>query len=427
MQSFSGSGPSALSTPKGMRLHIGIFGRRNAGKSSLLNALSGQRVSIVSETAGTTTDPVEKAMELPPLGPVLFIDTAGIDDEGSLGALRVEKTRQAMDRTDLALIAAPADAWGDAEESLADEFTRRGIPFIAVLTRRDLGRADHNAHASLLARGHAALAVSTVTGEGMDELRMALIERAPESAFVNRPVASDLVGPGETAVLVTPIDKEAPKGRLILPQVQTLRDLLDGQSISVVTTVETLPGALAGLASPPRLVITDSQAFQEVSALVPGSIPLTSFSILFSRLKGDLPLQAEGAAAVDTLKPGDRVLIAEACAHHAVEDDIGRVKIPRWLNDRAGGALIFDHCQGRGFPDDLSPYALVVHCGACTFNRRAMLTRIQACANQGVPVSNYGLVIAAAKGILERALTPFPEALARFRRKKLSSAQNEAS
>ena len=427
MQSFSGSGPAALSTPKGMRLHIGIFGRRNAGKSSLLNALSGQRVSIVSETAGTTTDPVEKAMELPPLGPVLFIDTAGIDDEGELGALRTEKTRQAMDRTDLALIAAPADSWGKAEEELAEEFIRRRTPFVAVFTKGDLGRADNNAQASLLARGHAAVIVSTATGSGMDELRLALIERAPESAFVDRPVASDLVGRGETAVLVTPIDKEAPKGRLILPQVQTIRDLLDGQAISLVTTVETLPGALAALKAPPKLVITDSQAFQEVSAIVPGTIPLTSFSILFSRLKGDLAEQAAGAAAVDRLKPGDRVLIAEACAHHAVEDDIGRVKIPRWLSAKAGGELNFDHCQGRGFPEDLSDYDLVVHCGACTFNRRAMLSRIQACKSQGVPISNYGLVIAAAKGILERALAPFPEALARFRRQKLSSAQNEAS
>ncbi len=404
----------ALSTPRGMRLFIGLFGRRNAGKSSLLNALTGQSLAIVSPRAGTTTDPVEKAMELLPLGPVVLIDTAGVDDEGELGALRVDKTRRAFDRTDLAIVVAEAGQWSQFEEDLVDEFTRRRTPLIVAINKVDLTPVSQTAPADALAarlreRGLAVVSLSARTGQGLDDLRSALIERAPESHFSDRPILADLIGPGSLALLVTPIDKQAPRGRLILPQVQTIRDLIDGEAHALVTTTSSLPGALEHLKAPPAIVVTDSQAFREVAALLPQDQPLTSFSILFARLKGDLATQAMGARAIKHLRPGDRVLIAEACAHHPSQEDIGRVKIPRWLNQKAGGELDFTTVQGRDFPDDVTPYSLVIHCGACTFNRRAMLSRIEQCRRQNVPISNYGLAIAALNGILERALKPFPE------------------
>lgn len=411
------------SAPKGMRLFIGLFGRRNAGKSSLLNALTRQNISIVSDSAGTTTDPVEKAMELLPLGPVLFIDTAGVDDEGALGALRIEKTRLAFERTDLAVIVAEAGHWSDFEQGLIEEFTRRKTPVLVAFNKCDLGYPDPELRQVLEARGCGVVATSAVAGQGIDELRAMLIERAPESLFENRPILADLVGPGELALLVTPIDKEAPRGRLILPQVQSIRDLLDGRALALVTTATELPTALSKLSAPPKLAVTDSQAFGEVEALLPRDVPLTSFSILFARLKGDLSIQAKGALAIETLKPGDRVLIAEACTHHPIGEDIGRVKIPRWLNQKVGGALNFEIAQGRDFPEDLGPYALVIHCGACTFNRRGMLSRIERCQRQGVPISNYGLAIAAALGILERALAPFPDALEHYRAQKMAIAR----
>ena len=404
----------ALSTPRGMRLFIGLFGRRNAGKSSLLNALTGQSLAIVSPRAGTTTDPVEKAMELLPLGPVVLIDTAGVDDEGELGALRVDRTRRAFDRTDLAIVVAEAGQWSQFEEDLVDEFTRRRTPLIVAINKVDLTPVSQTAPADALAarlreRGLAVVSLSARTGQGLDDLRSALIERAPESHFSDRPILADLIGPGSLALLVTPIDKQAPRGRLILPQVQTIRDLIDGEAHALVTTTSSLPGALEHLKAPPAIVVTDSQAFREVAALLPQDQPLTSFSILFARLKGDLATQAMGARAIEHLRPGDRVLIAEACAHHPSQEDIGRVKIPRWLNQKAGGELDFTTVQGRDFPDDVTPYSLVIHCGACTFNRRAMLSRIEQCRRQNVPISNYGLAIAALNGILERALKPFPE------------------
>lgn len=403
---------AALSTPKGMRLFIGLFGRRNAGKSSLLNALTGQSLAIVSPRAGTTTDPVEKAMELLPLGPVVLIDTAGVDDEGELGSLRVDRTRRAFERTDLAIVVAEAGQWSRFEEELVDEFTHRRTPLVVAFNKVDLTPSPHAApDAALLAqlreRGAAVVTLSARTGQGLDDLRSALIERAPESHFGDRPLLADLVGPGRLALLVTPIDKQAPRGRLILPQVQTIRDLVDGQAHALVTTTDALPGALEHLKAPPAIVVTDSQAFREVEALIPKDQPLTSFSILFARLKGDLATQAQGARAVDRLRPGDRVLVAEACAHHPSQEDIGRVKIPRWLNQKVGGELNFITVQGRDFPDDVTPYSLVIHCGACTFNRRAMIARIEQCRRQNVPISNYGLVIAALNGILDRALKPF--------------------
>ncbi|MDR0966470.1 MAG: [FeFe] hydrogenase H-cluster maturation GTPase HydF [Myxococcales bacterium] len=412
---------STSATPKGMRLHIGLFGRRNVGKSSLLNALVRQDISIVSNVAGTTADPVEKAMELLPLGPVLFIDTAGVDDEGALGALRIEKTRLTFDRTDLALLVAEEGVWSAFEDGLLAEFERRKTPVIVVFNKGDLGVPDQRRREELTARGFGVASTCARTGQGLDDVRTLLIERAPESLFADRPILSDLVGPGELAILVTPIDKEAPRGRLILPQVQSIRDLLDAQALALVTTEKTLPSALSHLKALPKLVVTDSQAFREVDAMLPEGVPLTSFSILFARLKGELAIQAEGTLALDALKPGDRVLIAEACAHHPIGEDIGRVKIPRWLNQKVGGALNFETVQGRDFPDDLTPYAMVIHCGACTFNRRGMLSRIERCQRQGVPISNYGLAIAAALGILDKALGPFPDVHRRYLEKRAAS------
>jgi [FeFe] hydrogenase H-cluster maturation GTPase HydF len=403
-----------LSTPKGLRLHIGIFGRRNAGKSSLLNAITRQDVSIVSPQAGTTTDPVEKPMELLPLGPVLFIDTAGIDDEGALGAQRVERTRQVFERCDLAVVVIAPNAAGNAaevgpfEESLLDELASRRVPVVIVFNKADLGRPAPELRARL--EKLRALVVETVARDrrGVLELRDALVRAAPES-FVQVPsLVGDLVPPGELAMLVVPIDMEAPKGRLILPQVQTIRELLDGDAYCMVVKERELRDALGRLRRPPALVVTDSQAFLKVAADTPPDVPMTSFSVLFARFKGDLLAYTKGALAIEDLVPGSRVLIAEACSHHPIGEDIGRVKIPRWLTQYVGGKLEVTHVQGHDFPEDLADYSLVVHCGGCVHNRRELLSRIGRCAAAGVPITNYGLAIAYSLGIFERALAPFP-------------------
>lgn len=409
-------------TPKGLRLHIGIFGRRNVGKSSLLNALTRQTVSIVSDVAGTTTDPVEKPMELLPLGPVVFIDTAGIDDTGALGAQRVERTRRVIDRTEVALLVAAEGQWGKFEQQLLDEVLHRQTPAIVVFNKTDLARPTEETRAALQARAVPCIEVSATAGEGLGLLRAALLRSVPDD-FLNPPtILADLVPPGELVVLVVPIDKEAPKGRLILPQVQAIRDLLDHGQYSLVVREHELPAALARLTRPPALVVTDSQAFEQVAADTPAGVPLTSFSILFARFKGDLATMACGALGIDDLRPGDRVLVAEACSHHPIGEDIGRVKIPRWLNERAGGPLEFIHVQGHDFPDDLSGYRLVIHCGACVQNRREVLSRIERCNQAGVPITNYGLTIAFTLGILERALAPFPAALALYQTHRPRSA-----
>jgi [FeFe] hydrogenase H-cluster maturation GTPase HydF len=405
---------SAPSSPKGSRLHIGLFGRRNVGKSSLLNALARQDVAIVSSTAGTTTDPVEKPMELQPLGPVLFIDTAGIDDEGALGAARIEKTRGVLDRTDLGIIVTDGGVWGEFESGLLAELDRRSVPVIAAFNKADLGAAPET-----VAPGRArTIPTSAATGAGIDDLRRAIAQAAPEAAAAQETILGDLVGPGELAVLVVPVDKEAPKGRLILPQAQTIRDLLDRDALALVVKERELRTALDNLRRPPALVVTDSQAFLKVAGDVPPEVPLTSFSILFARWKGDLVVQTLGAMAVESLKHGDRVLIAEACSHHPVGEDIGRVKIPRWIGQYTGARIEFVHCQGHDFPADLSPYRLVIHCGACMWNRREMSARIARCQEAGVPITNYGLVIAYSLGIFERALGPFPAALEAYRRSR---------
>ena len=404
------------STPKGMRLHIGLFGRRNVGKSSILNAVTRQLTSIVSDTAGTTTDPVEKPMEMLPIGPVLFIDTAGIDDIGALGAKRVERTRQAIDRTDLAVIVAAAGEWGSFEEALAADFQHRRIPVLVVFNKADIARPGDGQRADLAARQIPFIEVSaTAADDCRHRLREALIQILPEDYLQATAIAGDLVNPGDIVILVVPIDLEAPKGRLILPQVQTIRDLLDHDACCMVVKERELREAINRLRTPPALVITDSQAFLKVAADTPDNVRLTSFSILFARLKGDLNTFAQGAMAIDRLQSGDRILIAEACTHHQIGDDIGRVKIPRWLTQYVGGKLQVDHIQGCDFPDDLSPYRLVIHCGSCTFNRRNLLSRIEKCTAAGVPVTNYGLAIAKSLGIIERALSPFPGALEAYR------------
>ena len=401
--------------PKGLRLHIGLFGRRNAGKSSLLNAMTRQQVSIVSDVAGTTTDPVEKPMELLPLGPVLFIDTAGIDDTGALGEKRVQKTRQIFDRTDVGVLVTDAGQWSEFEEGIFNELAGRHVPVIVVFNKSDVARPSEALQKRL--REANVPTVETVASEsrGVLELRELLIQAAPDD-FVRAPaLVADLVPPGELAVLVTPIDMEAPKGRLIVPQVQAIRDLLDGDAFCMVVKERELRAALDRLKRPPALVVTDSQAFLKVSADTPNDVPMTSFSILFARQKGDLRQFVEGAMSIERLHSGDRVLVAEACAHHPIGDDIGRVKIPRWLTQYVGGDLQIETIQGHDFPPNLSDYKLVIHCGACMWNRREMLTRIAACRRAGVPITNYGMTIAYTLGIFDRALGPFPDALDAYR------------
>lgn len=406
-------------TPKGFRMHIGIFGRRNVGKSSLLNALTRQAVSIVSPEAGTTTDPVEKPMELLPIGPVLFIDTAGVDDIGALGEERARRTRLVFDRTDLAVIVARADEWGEFEESLVAEMKERNVATVVVFNKADLSEPD-DALLNTLMEGNVPC-VQTVASEsrGIDELRETLVLATPEEHLNAQAIVGDLIEPGAMIVFVIPIDKEAPRGRLILPQVQSIRDTLDHDAICMVVKETDLARALSGLKRPPALVVTDSQAFASVMQDTPDDVPVTGFSVLFARLKGDINEFARGAAAINHLKPGDRVLVAESCTHHPIEDDIGRVKIPKWLNARVGGELDFTTTQGHDFPEDLSDYKLVIQCGACMHNRREVLTRVFRCRRAGVPITNYGVAIATALGVIDRALGPFPEAL-RIYREELS-------
>ncbi|OFX61408.1 MAG: [FeFe] hydrogenase H-cluster maturation GTPase HydF [Bacteroidetes bacterium GWB2_41_8] len=396
---------------KSFRLHIGIFGRRNAGKSSILNAITSQEVSIVSEIAGTTTDPVEKPMELLPLGPVLFIDTAGIDDSGALGEKRIQKTMQVFDRTELGLIVAKSDEWSDFEETILRELNDRDIPVIVVFNKCDLAPSGNCLSKSFSGEKIPVIETSALTGSGIQELRQAILKYAPDD-FINRPsIVSDLVGPGEMAGLVVPIDKEAPKGRLILPQVNTIRDLLDADSFCVVVKERELREVFTRFTKLPKLVVTDSQAFLKVAADTPPEIPLTSFSILFARYQGDLSEMVKGAMAIDKLKSGDKVLIAEACSHHPIGEDIGTVKIPRWLTQYVGGKLDFTFHRGHDFPENLSEFKLIIHCGACMWNRREMLSRLMKARMAGVPLTNYGLTIAYSLGIFERALQPFPAVL----------------
>ncbi len=392
-----------------MRLQIGIIGRRNSGKSSLLNALSRQNSAIVSPLAGTTTDPVAKTMEMLPLGPIVLYDTAGLDDSGELGEERIATTRAIIDRLDLGILVSVADEWGALEEELLDEFRSRGTPIVVVFNKCDLSRPGETIIRNLRDRGLEVIETVCTENSGIDEVREAMIRLMQDDPAGPVSITGGLVSAGELAVLVTPIDLEAPKGRLILPQVQTIRDLLDREAYCVVVKEHQLKGALENLKVPPVIVITDSQAFRQVAESVPDDIPLTSFSILYSRFKGDLKTFAEGARAIDGLSPGDEVLIAEACTHHPVGDDIGTQKIPALLNDLVGGALRFRHVQGLDFPDTregLRSSRLVVHCGACMLNRRNMMSRIEKCRDAGVPITNYGMTIARCLGIFDRAIEP---------------------
>jgi [FeFe] hydrogenase H-cluster maturation GTPase HydF len=349
---------------------------------------------------------------------VLFVDTAGIDDVGALGAQRIEKTRQAIARADIGVMVTEAGVWGEFEEKLLAELRAHNIPVTVALNKADLCQPTTEQIARFRQEKLASVLLSATRGEGIDAFRELLWQTAPADAAESPTIVRDLVAPGETAVFVMPIDREAPKGRIKNLQVQAIRDLLDGESLCVVVKDAGLKKALDNMKTPPSLVVTDAQVFDKVAKLTPDSIPLTAFSILLSRLKGDLVAQTQAALTIDELHPGDSVLIAETCTHHPIEEDIGRVKIPRWLEMHVGGELVFTHVKGRDFPQDLSPYKLVIHCGACMWNRQEMMSRIRECQRQHVPITNYGLVIAMAQGILERALEPFPEALAAFHEKQ---------
>ena len=381
------------------RVHISFFGRRNAGKSSLVNAMAGQEVSIVSAVKGTTTDPVKKAMELLPLGPVLLTDTPGYDDEGGLGELRVKKTRETLARTDIAVLVADATVGlTDADKELLSLFAERKLPFVIVYNKSDLTDSSNKAEDNVLT-------VSAVTGEGIAALKERLGSFA-EALKNDKKIVVDLVTPGDTVILVIPIDGAAPKGRIILPQQQTLRELLDNHCTALCCQPEQLPGVLANLKEPPALVVTDSQVFGKVDNMLPREIPLTSFSILFARYKGELGQLMEGAEVLSRLTDGDKVLIAEGCTHRRQCGDIGTEKLPRWIESYCGAKPDYSFASGMGFPEDLTAYKLIVHCGGCMLNEAEMKDRLRRAEQAGVPVVNYGVAIAAMHGILARAAEP---------------------
>ena len=384
------------------RLHIGFFGLRNAGKSSLVNAVTGQDLAVVSPVKGTTTDPVKKAMELLPLGPVVIIDTPGLDDEGELGALRVKKATEILSSIDVAVLVHDAALpLSDLEQGLLSSLSERKIPVICAYNKADLLAEVPEAKENLLY-------LSALTGSGVHELKEALADLGRAARLAQRRIVADLLSEGDMVVLVIPIDESAPKGRLILPQQQTIRDVLDAHCSVVCCQVEELSRTLGALSTPPAMVITDSQAFGRVSRLVPDEIPLTSFSILFARYKGELESLVRGAAKLSALQDGDKVLISEGCTHHRQCNDIGTVKLPGWIRDYTSKDLTFEFTSGGTFPEDLSPYALVVHCGGCMLNEKAMAHRMDTARAQGVSMVNYGVAIACMHGILARSLGLFP-------------------
>lgn len=392
---------------KSMRLHIGVFGRTNVGKSSLLNKITNQEVSIVSDIAGTTTDVVEKSMELLPVGPVTFLDTAGLDDETELSGQRIEKTMKVVNRIDVAVVVCDFNGIGKFENDLIEKFKELKIPYLVVVNKCDL--APKSSHIGLKPELSNIIYTSVKKDEKIVfKFKEALVNLLPED-FVNSPkIVGDLVPAKSTVILVIPIDKEAPKGRIILPQVQTLRDLLDNNCLSYVVKESELKDALDNLKTPPALVVTDSQAFKKVSEIVPENVSLTSFSILFARLKGDLDEFVNGARAIENLKDGDMVLILESCTHHAIEDDIGRVKIPNLLRKKTGKNLVIHNYAGHDFPD-IKDYKLIIHCGACMTNRREVLSRVLIANQNNVPITNYGVAISYCLGILPRAIKIFTE------------------
>ena len=386
-------------TPSGERVHIGFFGRRNAGKSSVVNAVTGQELSVVSEVRGTTTDPVSKAMELLPLGPVVIIDTPGFDDEGSLGELRVRRTRQILNKTDIAvLIVDAAEGLKDCDRELTALFEEKKIPYITVFNKSDL--ADSCSESGVMY-------VSALTGAGIHELKEKIASMKPDGS--DKRLVADKINAGDLIILVVPIDKAAPKGRLILPQQQAIRDILDTGAAALVTRDTELAETLEKLGHRPDLVITDSQVFGKVDRIIPADVPLTSFSILMARYKGLLDEAVKGVSAISSLRDGDTVLIAEGCTHHRQCGDIGSVKIPKWLLEYTGKALRFKTVSGTEFPEDLSPYAMVIHCGGCMLSEREVSSRAKNAADQNIPITNYGTMIAFVHGILKRSLGIFPE------------------
>lgn len=398
-------------TPASERVHISFFGKRNAGKSSVINAVTGQDLAIVSSVRGTTTDPVYKTMELLPLGPVMIIDTPGIDDEGELGALRVRKSYQVLNKTDIAILVVDSTTGkGEEELALIHRFHKKGIPYLVVYNKIDLLSGEEIKDLAMSVRPGEVL-VSAADGMNIQELKEKIATLKPEDTH-KYPLIQDLIEPLDLVILVVPIDKAAPKGRLILPQQQTIRDILERGALSLVVRDTELKSTLDYFLSHgvcPKMVVTDSQAFARVSKDVPENITLTSFSILFSRYKGELETQLEGVAALSSIQDDDRILIAEGCTHHRQCGDIGTCKIPNWIRNYTGKKPVFEFTSGTEFPDDVSSYKMVVHCGGCMLNEREMKYRIACCHDQGVPITNYGLLIAQVTGILKRSLGPFPE------------------
>ena len=393
--------------PRGVRLVIALTGRRNAGKSSLINAITGQDIAIVSDHPGTTTDPVAKQYELLPIGPVTFYDTAGLDDEGELGELRIKATRKILWRSDVAVVVISEQGITEYEKTLIEEIKELEIPFIVVFNKCDIAPPTEKDIAYCQENNLQYRITSATTGTDVDAVKDAIIDIAPPEIKRDPVLAGDLINEGDWVVCVVPIDLAAPKGRLILPQVQVLREILDCDAIGITVKEREIDEALANLHRKPALVITDSQVVMSVAGDVPDDIPLTTFSTLFARYKGNLDLLVAGAEAIDQLEDGDTILMGEACSHHAVADDIGRVKIPRWLSQYTGKELQFEFYSGHDFPDDLERFKLAIHCGACMLNRTEMLRRIKECNRRGVPVTNYGVAISKLQGVLERVLKPF--------------------
>ena len=394
--------------PRGVRLVIAIVGRRNAGKSSLINSLAGQEISIVSDQPGTTTDPVGKHYELLPFGPVTFYDTAGLDDDGDLGMMRVKAARKILLRSDVALVVVGENGITEYEKDIINEIKELGIPFIIVFNKSDLkgpSAADLEYSSRL---GLKTMLVSSLSGSNVHDLKQLIMDVIPEEMKHDPVLVGDLINEGDWVLCVVPIDLAAPKGRLILPQVQVLREILDCDAVGVVVKEREILESLDNLKRKPALVVTDSQAVLNVAGDVPEDIPLTTFSTLFARYKGDLEKLVEGSAAIDDLEDGDTILISEACSHHPLADDIGRVKIPRWIGNYTGKDLGFEVYAGHDFPEDLEKYKMAVHCGGCMINRMEMLRRINECGRRGVPITNYGVAISKVQGLLERIIAPFP-------------------
>ena len=402
-------------SPKSLRLHIGIFGRTNVGKSSFLNLITGQDAAITSPMPGTTTDVVEKTMELLPIGPVVFLDTAGLDDSSLLGAVRLKKTHKVFDRSDIVVLLTEAQNWGSYEEQVIAEAGKRLIPVIAAVNKSDLRIPDREFLNMIKEKAGGVFVCSSLDIADRDKyieaLKRLILERCPDDFFNPPALIGDLLPPGGLAVLIVPIDLQAPKGRLILPQVQAIRDALDNDSAVLVVKEREYAAALMRLKGPPDLVVCDSQVVLKMTADTPESVKCTTFSILFARYKGDLVGAARAAAVIQKLGPEDKVLISEACSHHAIEDDIGRVKIPRWLRQYIGGDIQIDVSSGKDYPENLKEYKLIIHCGGCMLTRREMLSRVEKAGEAGVPVTNYGLAISVLQGVIKRVLSPFPAAL----------------